>query len=422
MNTLLSANVPDPTDFPPLTIAPGLRTLDGSLRCNICGELFDAPVTLNCGHCFCSFCVRSSLAEKQECPACRKTAIEGHLRPNPVMEEVVSAWKLSRPYILNLSKADSEQQQRDATPVATPKAKKRKIMAETGTRSGASTSSGVSAPRSPSKSKRTRQGSEVFFNTIPTSDADEDEMPEPSNASANPRPDDLVKCPMCTRRVKYKSINQHMDQGCKDPPLESTRSTMSDWKKLMAGPNKGKQKDTSDDEDNFPLPKASYATLKDRKLKEMLTEHGLPISGDRNQWIHRHQRWVMIYNANLDRSSRNRKTKQELRKELKKWEDEKAKKRRTTVEDNAAHEKRHKNEFAQLVDAARPRGDKGAPKAAASTAKWTAEQSKNNAAISLSGDKSPRAAQTEGNHCEREKNAIVVDSEEEREMVFLQRT
>lgn len=36
------------------------------------------------------------MAEKQECPACRKPANDGHLRPNPVMEEVVAAWKLAR--------------------------------------------------------------------------------------------------------------------------------------------------------------------------------------------------------------------------------------------------------------------------------------------------------------------------------------
>lgn len=50
----LEADVPDPTDFPPQTSAPGLRALDGSFRCDICGELYDAPVTITCGHCFCS--------------------------------------------------------------------------------------------------------------------------------------------------------------------------------------------------------------------------------------------------------------------------------------------------------------------------------------------------------------------------------
>jgi hypothetical protein len=50
----LNSDVPDPTDFPPHAIAPGLRDLDGSFRCDICGDLYDAPVTIVCGHCFCS--------------------------------------------------------------------------------------------------------------------------------------------------------------------------------------------------------------------------------------------------------------------------------------------------------------------------------------------------------------------------------
>lgn len=53
-NPFLTAEVSDPSDFPETSKAPGLRTLDTSLRCTICKESFDAPVTLPCGHCFCS--------------------------------------------------------------------------------------------------------------------------------------------------------------------------------------------------------------------------------------------------------------------------------------------------------------------------------------------------------------------------------
>lgn len=46
-----------------------------------------------------------------------------------------------------------------------------------------------------------------------------------------------------------------------------------------------------------------------------------------------HLRWVMIYNANLDRATRNRKSVHELRQELKHWEEEKARRKKHTVED-----------------------------------------------------------------------------------------
>ena len=53
------------------------------------------------------------------------------------------------------------------------------------------------------------------------------------------------------------------------------------------------RKKTSDDDDDndYPLPKASYGTLKDKQLKDMLREYGLPVTGDRSVWEQRHQQY-----------------------------------------------------------------------------------------------------------------------------------
>ena len=49
-----------------------LAALDLSLVCTICQDVFGAdPVTLNCGHAFCSRCVRDWLASNRSCPDCR---------------------------------------------------------------------------------------------------------------------------------------------------------------------------------------------------------------------------------------------------------------------------------------------------------------------------------------------------------------
>ena len=36
------------------------------------------------------------MSHKQECPSCRKGANEGHLRPNPIVEEIINGWKDAR--------------------------------------------------------------------------------------------------------------------------------------------------------------------------------------------------------------------------------------------------------------------------------------------------------------------------------------
>jgi E3 ubiquitin-protein ligase RAD18 len=48
----------------------------------------------------------------------------------------------------------------------------------------------------------------------------------------------------------------------------------------------------------------------------------------------------MIYNANLDRSAAMRQSISTLRKDLKKWEDDKSKQKKNAVEDVVAHEVR----------------------------------------------------------------------------------
>jgi len=49
-------------------------------------------------------------------------------------------------------------------------------------------------------------------------------------------------------------------------------------------------------------------------------------------------RWVTLYNANLDRSKANRKKKTELRKDLKRWEDESSKRKKVVVPNIRQHQ------------------------------------------------------------------------------------
>ena len=46
--------------------------------------------------------------------------------------------------------------------------------------------------------------------------------------------DDLVRCPICNAKVRYKRLNTHMDNNCEDPPLAD--STSETWSKIMSRP------------------------------------------------------------------------------------------------------------------------------------------------------------------------------------------
>ncbi|GAA6006479.1 hypothetical protein JCM11491_004978 [Sporobolomyces phaffii] len=89
----------DPSDF---TFA-SFQALDSSLRCQICHELFTAPVLLTtCSHTFDSLCLRNHLREIKKCPQCSIEANEDRIRRNLVLEEVVNSWKKSRAHLVSL--------------------------------------------------------------------------------------------------------------------------------------------------------------------------------------------------------------------------------------------------------------------------------------------------------------------------------
>lgn len=340
LDQLLAAPVPDPTDFPAQAIAPGLRQLDGALRCTICGELFDGPVSVSCGHSFCSGCIRATMATKQECPICRHSANEGSLRVNIQVEDIVTAWKAARPYMLKLAKEDEQAQTEE--PAA---GKKRKRGKERGS---------SRSPLSPERSARLKRE--------PPADDDIEMIGSstPPSADNEPAYSEPVDCPACHKRIKYGDADAHLGSDCKRflyYPKSNSSSSSAAWSKLLGsnadpGKARGKQKE---DMKESSLPKVSYDTLKDKKIRELLADEKLPTTGDRSACVTRHKKWVMLYNANLDRSSANRKTRSQLQRELKKWEEDVKPRssKKPAVEDAGAYVRTHSDDFKRLIEQAR---------------------------------------------------------------------
>ncbi|KAK7689073.1 hypothetical protein QCA50_007764 [Cerrena zonata] len=349
-------DVPDPTDFPPNDIAPGLRELDEALRCTICGDLFSGPLSVACGHCFCSLCIRTQLNVKAECPLCRKSTTEFHLRKVQSIEDAVQAWKIARPYILQLSRDEVQRRLQFA--------EARAALQDVSTRS----------PKKRRRNPSLNDDDEVIEIIKPTSKMNGQRSglsPADSSGSSTPQ---SVSCPVCQKQVPMAKINQHLDDGCKSPtPIEfevgsSTTNNKGkqkqDWQKLFGAAesstgSKGKGKAKSNSKSKLepsatPIPKVAYHTLKEKRLREMLSDHDLPTTGDKDTLIRRHERWVLVYNANLDRNPRDRETLEELIRKLKKWEDTRGGKK-IGVGDVKAYEKANKVVFAGLIEAARPK-------------------------------------------------------------------
>ena len=68
------------------------KKMEEQLRCDICKQLLDVPVSLKCFHTFCSFCIRRYLESSgnEYCPCCRVPATSTDIRLEPRLAGVLA--------------------------------------------------------------------------------------------------------------------------------------------------------------------------------------------------------------------------------------------------------------------------------------------------------------------------------------------
>ena len=104
----MTAVVADIYEWPAkLPLGEKLKQLEESLLCPICSEFLSNPHSLNCGHSFCSICIRKHLDRKinlttfEQCPCCKEKSHVGHLRCDRSLSTAVGKFMESRKLLLD---------------------------------------------------------------------------------------------------------------------------------------------------------------------------------------------------------------------------------------------------------------------------------------------------------------------------------
>ncbi|WWC87553.1 DNA repair protein rad18 [Kwoniella dendrophila CBS 6074] len=290
----LLAAIDEPPPFPERYLQ--LRRLDRSVVCQICKEPFQAPVSIACGHSFCSSCIRSSLDVMKKCPACNEPASEGQIRRNRALEEITDSWEESRPIIYELAQPPVTTKKRPAPPESHSKPSS----SSSGTKrlKPNSREGSGSKSQSPTKSRQSDDG----LPEIPVIDAQEEEDDEEEIQELTEN--DEAPCPICQATLPISSIPMHIEKGCPQPKNKINGGARkgnqkADWKKVFSGQGlSGKTKEV----EMKRITKPNYSLATPAELKSILSEYGLSTSGDKVTLISRVQEWIILFNSNLDTS------------------------------------------------------------------------------------------------------------------------
>ncbi|WVQ63010.1 DNA repair protein rad18 [Kwoniella botswanensis] len=294
----LLSSMDEPPPFP--SAYSQLRRLDRSVVCQICKEPFQAPVSIGCGHSFCSSCIRSSLNVLKKCPSCNEPASEGQIRRNRALEEITDSWEESRPIVYDLAKPSPQPQISKKRPAQEPNSKPSYSIGSKRIKPNSSREASVSRSRSPTKSRRSNESDHEEGQNGQAEDEQDDEVQELTE-------NDEAPCPICQATLPISSIPLHIEKGCPPPKSKlngngSGRGNQkADWKKVFSGQSIG-SKNKDKEVEMKRITKPNYALATPAELRSILSDYSLPTTGDKATLISRVQEWIILFNSNLDTS------------------------------------------------------------------------------------------------------------------------
>ncbi|KAK9456769.1 hypothetical protein V1511DRAFT_477320 [Dipodascopsis uninucleata] len=378
--------ITDPSDWNG-TKFQTFSVIDSLLRCRICQDFYNGPVIADCTHTFCSLCIRKSIAstpksEQPTCPICRTNIQEVRLKKNQCIEEVVEWFRSQRKTIIELaasSTVDSnkdcqEQNTSDTRQDYQPTSKRRRKDINEEVKPG------IDLRRS-ARNGNNKISYEEIADTNTECENNEhsvrfdsdiclvrESTSSISHISDNTdQTSDLVACPVCQKKMTEEQVMTHIDSCLSGQELikskRSAQPTLYGVVTVQSPPSKSQTRQR--------IPKIQYSLLNDSRLRNKLTELGIPSHGSKMDMQRRHTEWVTMWNANVD--SANPKSKSQLLRELNEWERSITRPLNQKVADDdlGMWAKVHSNDFNELIAAAR----KSIPKRSLETVQTSASTS-----------------------------------------------
>ncbi|PLW42909.1 hypothetical protein PCANC_17756 [Puccinia coronata f. sp. avenae] len=337
-----------PQDFPPELRA--LSTLDSTLRCPVCKELYQAPVIIHiqkCCHTFCSSCIRTcfnnnsnnhkigatglgGVGNSQRCPICKVEAQEEKIKPVPTLESAVICWEDAREEIFKLiARAQASESQlkqiqstsvnpfsRNTTKNRTPledATRKSKENSHAHSKQKAEETRSLPEPKTRAQKKAQLAAPPKRKPQHQSTKGDESDH-EIEMLSYNPTdPAAPVRCPVCSTQMLNSKMDEHIT-ACLSGKKKNQAPSSGPAKKIKTSHRGG----TKPSQTRIPLP--HFASLKTKDIKAELSKHGLSSNGTTSMQTRRLSKYITLFNANLDANPLHQKSLESLREELEQWE------------------------------------------------------------------------------------------------------
>ncbi|AGO10039.1 AaceriAAR049Cp [[Ashbya] aceris (nom. inval.)] len=346
MSVVSGQIVTDPSDFAGTSI-PELADLDSLLRCHICKDMLQTPVLTQCGHTFCSLCIREYLNRESRCPLCLAELRQNMLQKEFLVGELAACYMGLRAQLLKTVRVppvEAVEVVQNTLPIELDSDGEVEIIESTAAAPVSKRGSPKidEAEAGSSKRQRTKQnGIQYMLQKKPKATSEK------------------VQCPICNQLYSKDFLERvHLDECLMMGTLrESGDSDIAviEQQSYTAEPDSktphfAERRAASPDSKNPPvterrtaspggelvshkesylgsglrvtkarLPKLHFTSLSTNQLKQKLLELGLPTTGSRQQMINRYNHYELLWNSNfLD--SMQPVTEGELRRSLLSWE------------------------------------------------------------------------------------------------------